>query len=113
MSRAEAEGSSEIQPLADYDLPMDDPAWTIAGLPILKDHPTILFGDGGAAKSYLALYLAGTIAREVPTIFIDFEFEPEAHRARLQRLFGAAMPQGLHYVRCSQPLVTEVGRLQK
>ena len=113
VSRAEAEGSSEIQPLADYDLPTDDPAWTIAGLPILKDHPTILFGDGGAAKSYLALYLAGTIAREVPTIFIDFEFEPEAHRARLQRLFGAAMPQGLHYVRCSQPLVTEVGRLQK
>ena len=113
VSRAEAEGSSEIQPLADYDLPTDDPAWTIAGLPILKDHPTILFGDGGAAKSYLALYLAGTIAREVPTIFIDFEFEPGAHRARLQRLFGAAMPHGLHYVRCSQPLVTEVGRLQQ
>jgi hypothetical protein len=113
VSRAEAEGSSEIQPLADYDLPTDDPAWTIAGLPILKDHPTILFGDGGAAKSYLALYLAGTIARQVPTIFIDFEFEPGAHRARLQRLFGAAMPHGLHYVRCSQPLVTEVGRLQQ
>ena len=114
VARAESEGSSEIKPLADFDLPTDDPAWTIAGLPILKDHPTILFGDGGAAKSYLALYLAGTIARDIPVLFADFEYEPEAHRDRLQRLFGAEMPrERLHYVRCSQPLVNEVGRLQK
>jgi hypothetical protein len=117
VSRAEAEGSSEIKPLSDFDLPTDDPAWTIAGLPILKDHPTILFGDGGAAKSYLALYIAGTIASNTAgtkILFADWEFEPEAHRDRLQRLFGSGMPrERLHYVRCSQPLVNEVGRLQK
>jgi len=117
VSRAEAEGSSEIKPLADFDLPTEDPAWTIAGLPILKDHPTILFGDGGAAKSYLALYIAGTIASNTAgtkILFADWEFEPEAHRDRLQRLFGSGMPrERLHYVRCSQPLVNEVGRLQK
>jgi hypothetical protein len=115
VSRAESEGSSEIKPLADYGLPTDDPAWTISGLPILKSHPTILFGDGGAAKSYLALWIAGTIARDSSKVlFADWEFEPEAHRDRLQRLFGAGMPrERLHYVRCSQPLVNEVGRLQK
>lgn len=113
VSRAEAEGSSEIKPLADYELPTTDPAWTIAGLPILKDHPTILFGDGASGKSYLALWIAGIIAREVPVLYADFEFEAEAHRDRLQRLFGSQMPRGLHYVRCSQPLVHEVGRLQK
>jgi len=113
VSRAEAEGSSEIRPLADYDLPTDDPSWTIAGLPILKHHPTILFGDGASGKSYLALWIAGIIAREVNVIYIDFEYEAEAHRDRLQRLFGSQMPRGLHYVRCSQPLVHEIGRLQK
>ena len=113
VSRAEAEGSSEIKPLADYDLPTDDPAWTVAGLPILKSHPTILFGDGASGKSYLALWIAGTIARHVPVIYADFEFEAEAHRDRLQRLFGSRMPRELYYVRCSQPLIHEVGRLQK
>ena len=113
VSRAEAEGSSEIKPLADYELPTADPAWTIAGVPILKHHPTILFGDGASGKSYLALWIAGIIAREVPVLYADFEFEAEAHRDRLQRLFGSQMPRGLHYVRCSQPLVHEVGRLQK
>ena len=115
VARAEAEGSSEIKPLADYDLPTDDPAWTISGLPILKSHPTILFGDGGAAKSYLALWIAGMIARDSSKVlFADWEYEPGAHRDRLQRLFGAGMPrERLHYVRCSQPLANEVGRLQK
>jgi hypothetical protein len=113
VARAEAEGSSEIRPLADYDLPTDDPAWTIVGLPILKAHPTILFGDGASGKSMLALFIAGTIARDVPVLFCDFEFEAEAHRDRLQRLFGTGMPRDLHYVRCAQPLVNEVGRLQR
>jgi len=113
VARAEAEGSSEIKPLADYDLPTDDPAWTISGLPILRSHPTILFGDGASGKSYLALWIAGTIARDVPVLYADFEFEAEAHRDRLQRLFGTGMPRDLHYVRCSQPIVNEVGRLQK
>jgi hypothetical protein len=113
VARAEAEGSSEIKPLADYDLPTDDPAWTISGLPILRSHPTILFGDGASGKSYLSLWIAGTIARDVPVLYADFEFEAEAHRDRLQRLFGSQMPRDLHYVRCSQPIVNEVGRLQK
>jgi len=113
VARAEAEGSSEIKPLADYDLPTDDLAWTISGLPILRSHPTILFGDGASGKSYLALWIAGTIARDVPVLYADFEFEAEAHRDRLQRLFGTGMPRDLHYVRCSQPIVNEVGRLQK
>jgi hypothetical protein len=33
-------------------------AITIDGLPLLDRHPTIVFGDGGAAKSSLALALA-------------------------------------------------------
>ena len=76
----------------------------------------ILFGDGGSAKSYLALHIAATLAsRGIKVLYADWEFSPEDHRERLERLTGEAlMPRSnLHYVRCAGPLVTEVARLQK
>ena len=114
MSRAEAEGSP-IQPLADYPKPTVAETWEVSGLPILQRHPMILFGDGGSAKSYLALHIAATLAsRGIKVLYADWEFSPEDHRERLERLTGEAlMPRdNLHYVRCAGPLVTEVARLQ-
>ena len=115
MARAEAEGSP-IRPLADYPKPVSVDSWEVSGLPILQRHPMILFGDGGSAKSYLALHIAATLAsRGIKVLYADWEFSPEDHRERLERLTGEAlMPRSnLHYVRCAGPLVTEVARLQK
>ncbi len=114
VARAEGEGDP-IRPLADYDLPDIDDEWHVLGIPILRRHPLILFGDGGAGKSLIALHIAATLAqRGVPVLYIDAEFAPEDHRERLGRLVGEEeMPRCLHYVRCTLPLVQEVGRLQK
>jgi hypothetical protein len=85
----------------------------IHGLILPKRHPSIIFGDGGAVKSYLGLYLAGTLANDgIPTALLDWELSGEDHRDRLERLFGHAMPKIL-YVRCERPLVHEVDRLRR
>jgi len=114
VARAEGKGSV-IQPLADYPLPSPESQWDVSGLPILQRHPMILFGDGGSAKSYLALHIASTLAgRGIKVLFADWEFSPEDHRERLERLNGPSMPRDtLHYVRCAGPLVAEMARLQK
>jgi hypothetical protein len=78
---------------------------------LLRDHPTVFFGDGGDLKSYLVLWWAGQLARTVPVLYADFEFSAGDHRDRLERLFGADMPQHLLYVRCDRPLVHETDRL--
>lgn len=90
-----------------------DDALTVAGVHLLRRHPTMIFGDGGSLKSYLALYLAGLLAeREVKVAIFDWELSGEDHRVRLERLFWDGMPQ-IIYVRCERPLVYEVDRLRR
>jgi hypothetical protein len=93
--------------------PTPDATIEIDGLPLVDRHPTILFADGGAAKSYLQLYLAGRLAQRGirPAIF-DWEMSGEDHRDRLERIFGCNMPD-VQYVRCTRPLVHEVDRLRR
>lgn len=97
------------------DLPRPGPIETLEvdGLPLLARHPVILFGDGGTMKSYLALYIAGQLAkRGLRTGIFDWELCGEDHRDRLERLLGEEMPP-IHYVRCTRPLVFEVERLRR
>jgi AAA domain len=83
------------------------------GLPLLKRNPTIWFGDGGAGKSYLALYAAVDLAqRGHRVLYCDWEFSGEDHRHRLHRLVGPVTDIPLWYVRCDRPFVREVARLQ-
>jgi Domain of unknown function (DUF3854) len=85
----------------------------IHGLILPRRHPSLIFGDGGAAKSYVGLYVAGTLAREgIPTALFDWELAGEDHRVRLERLFGNPMPRVL-YVRCERPLIHEMDRLRR
>jgi hypothetical protein len=85
----------------------------VEGLSLLRRHPAILFGDGGAAKSYLALFLAGRLAeRGLSVGLFDWELAGEDHRDRLERLFPDGMPR-IMYARCERPLVYEVDRLRR
>jgi hypothetical protein len=93
--------------------PAAEDDFQVQGLHLLRRHPSILFGDGGAAKSYLALYLAGRLAERGMRVGIfDWELAGEDHRDRLGRLFSDGMPRIL-YARCERPLVYEVDRLRR
>ena len=113
VQRAELEGVEEIRPLASYAPSAgDDAAWLWHGVPILQRHPMLLFGDGGTGKSFLSLSIAAHLAAQgVATLYCDWEFSPEEHRARLGRLCGDALPTNLLYVRCTRPLIDESGQI--
>lgn len=109
---AEREGTPAVI-LGDLPRPVPDEKLDVDGLSLLARHPMIQFGDGGAAKSYLALYIGGTLAKRGKRVgFFDWELAGEDHRDRLERLFGADMPE-IHYARCTRPLVYEADRLRR
>jgi hypothetical protein len=97
------------------DVPRPDPAEDVAvdGIRLLRRHPVVVFGDGGDAKSYLALYLATRLAaRGLRVLYADWEFAGEDHRDRLERICGEDMPD-VRYVRCERPMVAEADRLRR
>ncbi len=103
------------QPAVDLrELPrpdVDNDTVVVEGLTLPRRHPSILFGDGGTAKSYTALFLAGRMAQRGTSVALfDWELAGDDHRDRLERLFGSDMPRVL-YARCERPLVYEVDRL--
>ncbi len=109
---AERQGRPAVR-LRDLQRPDPDDAMAVDGLRLLKRHPVILFGDGGAAKSYLALYLASRLAASgVRVLYADWEFAGEDHRDRLERICGEDMPD-VAYVRCERPMVAEADRLRR
>jgi uncharacterized protein DUF3854 len=99
--------------LRELERPTVEDALRIEGLSFPKRHPAILFGDGGSAKSYTGLYLAGRLVQQGFTVALfDWELAGEDHRDRLERLFGKAMPM-VYYARCERALVYEVDRLRR
>ena len=108
---AEREGRPAVL-LREFPRPVDDHL-DVEGIRLHRRHPAILFGDGGTAKSYTALYLAGRLdQRGVRVLYADWEFAGEDHRDRLERLFGPDM-LAVTYVRCERPLVHEADRLRR
>jgi hypothetical protein len=109
---AERQGTPS-KPLHTYERPCQDAVFDVDGWRLLRDHATIAFGDGGSAKSYLALYGAGRLAqRGTVVLYADWELGGSDHRERLERLFGADMPT-VHYLRCDRPLVVEADRISR
>jgi len=99
--------------LRDVPRPAPDAVLDVEGLRLLKQHPVILFGDGGAAKSYLALFVAGRLAQAGLRVgLFDWELAGEDHRERLERLFGPEMPP-VWYRRCRHPLIVELDSLRR
>ena len=103
---------------ASFDLrelarPSPDDTIDLVGMRFPRRHPTIIFGDGGAAKSYVALYMAGLMAQQgINVAFFDWELAGEDHRDRLERMFHLDMPK-ITYARCERALIHEVDRLRR
>jgi hypothetical protein len=99
--------------LRDVPRPRPDDVLYADGLPLLARHPMILFGDGGAAKSYLALRAAGLLDQQgIRVGLFDWELAGEDHRERLEMLFPGNLP-GIVYARCEKPLIHEIDRLRR
>jgi hypothetical protein len=109
--------------LADLPAAIACDPWLVAPL-LVRDEPTILYGDGGTHKSRTALLLAGTVAAgrslapgiEAPTfagsvIYADWEQTAQVARGRLADLCNGQPPSGVVYVRCARPFVHEAERL--
>lgn len=112
VGKAEAVGE-RAQLLSDIPRPLPDSGLTVDGFTLLKQHPQILFGDGGALKSFLMLHLAGGLARQgVRVMYCDWELDGADHRERAATLWGDDIPN-IVYVRCYRPLVAEVDRLAR
>jgi hypothetical protein len=104
------------QPAVDLrtlERPSADDSILVEGFRLPRRHPTAAFGDGGAAKSYLGLNLAGRLSLQgLVVALFDWELAGEDHRDRLERLFGSKMPR-IIYAKCERPLVHELDRLQR
>lgn len=87
--------------------------WDVDGIPILSDLPMVIFGQGGAMKSLLALWIAGTLAeRGITVLYADWELAAAPHQKRLGQLFQPK-PRGIVYARCERPLRDEADRLRR
>lgn len=91
--------------LRELSRPSEDEVFDVLGLSLPRQHPTILFGDGGTGKSYIALYAAGRMAEAGASVALfDWELGGGDHRLRLEQLFPDGMPRVM-YCRCDRPLV--------
>lgn len=99
--------------LRDVPKPGTEALLNFEGFTLAREHPTILFGDGGTGKSLFALWAACRLeARGIRCLYADWEFSEADHRGRLEQLAGPAMP-GIRYVRCERPLTHEIERLAR
>lgn len=100
-----------------WELPLPETAddFAIDGLAFPRSLPSILFGDGGSLKSYLALYLAGRLAIQgISVAYFDWELSGREHRERFDKLFGSHQPRPtMRYCHCEQPLSYEIERLHR
>lgn len=96
--------------------------WLLSPL-VLGQLPTIWFGDGGTAKSYLALAAGISIqttwellsikpSTQLNVAYLDWEFDDWEHKDRMRRLVSADMP-AIMYKRCHGPLRNQVDELQR
>ena len=112
VGKAEARGEAAVI-LATLPRAEADSSYQVDGFSLLKLHPQILFGDGGALKSFTMLHFAGELARQgVRPMYCDWELDGSDHRERAASLWGDQIP-GIVYVRCYRPLVAEVDRLAR
>ncbi len=108
---------------------MSEPAprnWVVAGL-VPAEAVTLLYGDGGTGKSYLALFLAVqalrgadflgvSVDRQEAVLYVDAELDDrEFCRRAYQVARGLGLespPLGLHYLRLPGPLTDAACRTE-
>jgi hypothetical protein len=99
-------------PLDDADDRPEAQAVTGATLPVRL--PSILFGDGGSCKSYLALeWAAECTAAGMSVLYVDWELNRGVHKRRMERLRGAGSGDRVQYMHCTRSLVDEIDNIAR
>lgn len=87
--------------------------YDVLGITLPRHHPSIIFGDGGTLKSYIALKVASDLAHAgVKVGYFDWELDADTHAWRLHQINGPERPS-IRYERCDSPLVEEVARIRR
>jgi len=85
----------------------------VHGLTLLANLATVIYGPGGTAKSYFALWLAGELARRgIAVAYLDTECDWQTHKIRKQKLFGRTQHE-IYYYRIRRPLAEETDALRR
>jgi hypothetical protein len=88
--------------------------YDVCGLQVPADARSMFIAHGDSLKSLLTLQILGELAgRGITTLYADWEWSADRHRARKNRLFGAGRLDRLHYLRCHAPLVVEADRIRR
>lgn len=109
----ERNGARRLKAVRFTDMPPpEDRRYLVDGL-IPEGYPTVIYGDGGAAKSMLALSLGAAVARgdsewlglkvqQASTLYVDFELDAQEQKRRaycLTRGVGLQeLPDDLYYL---------------
>jgi hypothetical protein len=86
----------------------------VMGVTIAGDAATLFVAHGDSTKSLLELYALGSLAqRGRPTLYCDWEWTADRHKARKVRLFGGDRLENLHYLKLTAPLTIEADRIRR
>jgi hypothetical protein len=105
--------------------PSPEPSYRLKPF-LLENEATLIYGDGGIGKSYVAGYLASQIDQGVKlgafepiqgkVLYLDFETNKEIAARRFQALargFGFGADSSVLYRFCFQPLAADITEIQK
>ena len=111
-----ADRAGEAPIILDDAPDLDDRDFDVQGIQIPADATSMLIAHGDSLKSLVLLLVLGTLALRptpVPVLLLDWEWTPERHRRRKDRLFGRERINTLHYLRCHAPLSVEADRIRR
>ena len=93
---------------------------------LLENEATLIYGDGGIGKSYVAAYLASQVDQGVSlgkyepipgrVLYLDYETNSEIAARRFQAIakgFGVGVKSNVMYRFCFQPLAADISEIQK
>ena len=93
---------------------------------VVDGEPTIIYGEGGIGKSYLAAYMAAMVDQNLSVdtfeampgkvLYLDFETRSDVAARRLQAItrgFGFGGVTNVIYRFCHQSLPAEIGEIQR
>jgi len=106
-------------------VPSPEPAYRLKPF-LLEREATLIYGDGGIGKSYLAAYLAAQIDQGITVgasepvqgrvLYLDYETNHEIAARRFQGLtrgFGFSTSSNVLYRFCYQPLAVDIAEIQR
>ena len=105
--------------------PSPEPTYRLNPI-LLENEATLIYGDGGIGKSYVAAYFASQIDQGIKigafapiqgkVLYLDYETNSQIAARRFQALakgFGFGLDSGVLYRFCYQPLAMDISEIQK